>query len=105
MVIVARGRITHRIDSGANGLSFGVPIQEEEVHVRVRLPYSLWSHVAAAVEDGEFMEGIDVRRLREGVFDEADLRRRTDELAAFVAGARERYGLAAPVAVGSSDPD
>ncbi len=43
------------------------------------------------------------RRLAEGVFDEDDLRRRTDELAGFIAEARERYGLAAPVAVGFSN--
>lgn len=43
------------------------------------------------------------RRLAEGVFDEADLRRRTDELAAFVRGARERHGLPAPVALGFSN--
>ena len=43
------------------------------------------------------------RRLAEGVFDEADLRRRADELAGFVAEAREAYGLAAPVAVGFSN--
>ncbi|WP_118134941.1 alpha/beta hydrolase [Oceanicella sp. SM1341] len=43
------------------------------------------------------------RRLREGVFDEADLARRTDELAEFIAAARAEYGLAAPVAVGFSN--
>lgn len=43
------------------------------------------------------------RRLAEGVFDEADLRRRTAELAAFVAAARKRYGIAAPVALGFSN--
>jgi phospholipase/carboxylesterase len=43
------------------------------------------------------------RRLAEGVFDEADLRRRTDDLAEFVAAARGRYGLAAPVALGFSN--
>ncbi|TXN01659.1 alpha/beta hydrolase [Methylobacterium sp. WL64] len=43
------------------------------------------------------------RRLAEGVFDEADLRLRTAELAAFVAAARKRYGLAAPVALGFSN--
>jgi phospholipase/carboxylesterase len=43
------------------------------------------------------------RRLAEGVFDEDDLRRRADELAGFVAEAREAYGLAAPVAVGFSN--
>ena len=39
----------------------------------------------------------------EGVFDEADVRRRADELADFVAEAREAYGLAAPIAVGFSN--
>lgn len=43
------------------------------------------------------------RRLAEGVFDEDDLRRRTDELADFVRGAMERYGLSAPVALGFSN--
>jgi phospholipase/carboxylesterase len=43
------------------------------------------------------------RRLAEGVFDEADVRRRANELADFVAEAREAYGLAAPVAVGFSN--
>jgi phospholipase/carboxylesterase len=43
------------------------------------------------------------RRLAEGVFDEEDVRRRADELAGFVAEAREAYGLPAPVAVGFSN--
>ena len=43
------------------------------------------------------------RRLAEGVFDEADLRRRSGDLAGFVAQARTAYGLAAPVAVGFSN--
>lgn len=43
------------------------------------------------------------RRLAEGVFDEADLKRRTDELAEFVLWARERYGLPAPLALGFSN--
>ncbi|GJE11561.1 alpha/beta hydrolase [Methylobacterium longum] len=43
------------------------------------------------------------RRVAEGVFDEADLRRRTGDLAAFVAAARERYGLGAPLALGFSN--
>ena len=43
------------------------------------------------------------RRLAEGVFDEDDVRRRAHELADFVAEARQRYGLAAPVAVGFSN--
>src|SRR5215212_6646574 len=38
------------------------------------------------------------RRLAEGVFDEADLRRRTEDLAAFVAGTRDAYGIEAPIA-------
>ena len=33
------------------------------------------------------------RRLREGVFDEDDLRRRADELAEFVVAAGEAYGI------------
>src|SRR5262245_58559095 len=40
------------------------------------------------------------RRLSEGVFDEADVRRRADELAQFIAEAREAYGLEPPIAVG-----
>lgn len=43
------------------------------------------------------------RRLREGIFDEADVRRRANELADFVADARDAYGLTAPVAVGFSN--
>ncbi|MHC2087272.1 alpha/beta hydrolase [Methylobacterium sp. CM6244] len=43
------------------------------------------------------------RRLAEGVFDEADLRRRARELADFIAEAREAYGIAAPVALGFSN--
>ncbi len=44
------------------------------------------------------------RRLAEGVFDIDDLRRRTDELAEFVAAARNAYNLALPpIAVGFSN--
>jgi phospholipase/carboxylesterase len=43
------------------------------------------------------------RRLREGVFDEADVRLRAEELASFITEARAAYGLAAPVAVGFSN--
>jgi phospholipase/carboxylesterase len=43
------------------------------------------------------------RRLAEGVFDFADVRQRAGELAAFVAEAREAYGMAAPIAVGYSN--
>lgn len=44
------------------------------------------------------------RRIAEGVFDLDDLRRRTDELAEFVAAARTEYGLLSPpVAVGFSN--
>ena len=43
------------------------------------------------------------RRYREGVFDEADVRRRAKELAHFVAEARQAYGVAAPVALGYSN--
>ncbi|MBS9476817.1 alpha/beta hydrolase [Ancylobacter radicis] len=55
---------------------------------------------------GKVMEGgmpRFFRRLREGVFDEADVRLRAAELADFVREAREAYGLAAPVAVGFSN--
>lgn len=43
------------------------------------------------------------RRLAEGVFDEADLRARAADLAAFVADARAAYGIGAPVAMGFSN--
>ncbi|AWN38778.1 hydrolase [Methylobacterium radiodurans] len=43
------------------------------------------------------------RRLAEGVFDEADLRRRAHDLADFVAAARTAYGIGAPVALGFSN--
>jgi phospholipase/carboxylesterase len=43
------------------------------------------------------------RRLAEGVFDDADVRRRAGDLAGFVAEARAAYGLAAPIAVGFSN--
>ncbi|TFV41635.1 alpha/beta hydrolase [Bradyrhizobium frederickii] len=43
------------------------------------------------------------RRLAEGVFDEKDVRRRAHELGDFVSEARQRYGIAAPVAVGFSN--
>jgi phospholipase/carboxylesterase len=43
------------------------------------------------------------RRLAEGVFDEDDLKTRARELADFIGTARERYGIAAPVALGYSN--
>lgn len=43
------------------------------------------------------------RRLAEGVFDVEDLAVRTDELAGFLAKAREAYGIGKPVAVGFSN--
>jgi phospholipase/carboxylesterase len=43
------------------------------------------------------------RRLAEGVFDEADVRRRADELADFIAEARQAYDLPAPIAIGFSN--
>jgi phospholipase/carboxylesterase len=43
------------------------------------------------------------RRLAEGVFDEDDVRRRAAELGDFVTEARQRYDLAAPIAVGFSN--
>jgi phospholipase/carboxylesterase len=43
------------------------------------------------------------RRLAEGVFDEEDVRRRALELADFIGDARQRYGIAAPIAVGFSN--
>nr|WP_047572977.1 alpha/beta hydrolase [Methylobacterium sp. ZNC0032] len=55
---------------------------------------------------GKVLEGAAprfFRRLAEGVFDEADLRRRTDELADFVLWARQLHGLRAPIALGFSN--
>jgi phospholipase/carboxylesterase len=43
------------------------------------------------------------RRLAEGVFDEDDVRLRANELTDFVEAARQRYDLAAPVALGYSN--
>ncbi|MDR3462940.1 MAG: alpha/beta hydrolase [Beijerinckiaceae bacterium] len=43
------------------------------------------------------------RRLAEGIFDEADVRRRAHELADFVQAARAQYGIGAPVALGFSN--
>jgi phospholipase/carboxylesterase len=43
------------------------------------------------------------RRLAEGVFDEADVIRRANDLADFVEVAREVYGLPAPLALGYSN--
>ncbi|MDB5620744.1 alpha/beta hydrolase [Tardiphaga sp.] len=43
------------------------------------------------------------RRLAEGVFDEDDVIRRANELADFVLEARQRYDLAAPIALGYSN--
>jgi phospholipase/carboxylesterase len=43
------------------------------------------------------------RRLREGVFDEDDLRLRAGELADFIAEARAAYDLPAPIALGFSN--
>lgn len=43
------------------------------------------------------------RRLREGVFDEEDLRQRAGELAAFIDEARAHYGIGAPIALGFSN--
>jgi phospholipase/carboxylesterase len=43
------------------------------------------------------------RRLAEGVFDEADVKARANELADFIAEARDAYGLGAPIALGFSN--
>ena len=43
------------------------------------------------------------RRLAEGVFDEADVKRRAGDLTSFVEAARDAYGLAAPLALGYSN--
>jgi phospholipase/carboxylesterase len=43
------------------------------------------------------------RRLAEGVFDEADVKARANELADFIAEARDAYGIPAPIALGFSN--
>ncbi len=43
------------------------------------------------------------RRLADGVFDEADVRRRAKELADFVEEARKRHGIGQPIALGYSN--
>ncbi len=43
------------------------------------------------------------RRLAEGVFDEADVKRRASELADFISEAQARYGLEKPLALGFSN--
>ena len=43
------------------------------------------------------------RRLAEGVFDVDDLKRRSEELAQFIAAARAAYGIDKPVAIGFSN--
>ena len=43
------------------------------------------------------------RRIAEGVFDEADVRRRANALADFVQAAGQRYGIATPMALGFSN--
>src|SRR5215212_2880083 len=55
---------------------------------------------------GKVMEGGKprfFRRLKEGIFDEEDVRRRAHELAGFVDEARDTYRLDAPIAVGFSN--
>ncbi|MFD2238335.1 alpha/beta hydrolase [Aureimonas populi] len=55
---------------------------------------------------GKVLEGGMPRffsRLAEGVFDEAEVAARADELADFIEAARDRYGLASPVALGFSN--
>ena len=55
---------------------------------------------------GKVMEGPMprfFRRLAEGVFDKEDVVRRAAELAAFVEGARQAYGIARPLAFGFSN--
>ena len=55
---------------------------------------------------GKVLEGAAprfFRRLAEGVFDEPDLRARTDELAAFVKGITAHHKLPAPIALGFSN--
>jgi phospholipase/carboxylesterase len=71
---------------------------------------SLGRHVAPGATlispRGKVLEGAMprfFRRVAEGVWDIDDLHRRTDELAAFVARARDIYKLGPPVAVGYSN--
>jgi phospholipase/carboxylesterase len=55
---------------------------------------------------GKVMEGgmpRFFRRLKEGIFDEEDVRRRANELADFVDEARDTYRLGAPIALGFSN--
>lgn len=68
----------------------------------------LWPGAALLSPRGQVLEhGMPrfFRRLAEGVFDLDDLRRRTDDLAAFVDAARDRYGIERDrlVAVGYSN--
>lgn len=64
-------------------------------------------HAALLSPRGQVKEGMAnrwFRRMAEGVFDEEDLARRADDLADFIASAREAYGLPAPpVALGFSN--
>ena len=71
---------------------------------------SLGRHVAPGATlispRGKVLEGAMprfFRRVAEGVWDIEDLHRRTEELAAFVARAREIYKLGPPIAVGYSN--
>jgi phospholipase/carboxylesterase len=71
---------------------------------------SLGRHVAPGAAlispRGKVLEGAMprfFRRVAEGVWDIEDLHRRTEELAAFVARAREIYKLGPPIAVGYSN--
>jgi phospholipase/carboxylesterase len=55
---------------------------------------------------GKVMEGgmpRFFRRLKEGIFDEEDVRRRANELADFLDEARDTYRLGAPIALGFSN--
>ncbi len=61
---------------------------------------------AFALARGQVLEGgmpRFFRRLAEGVFDEVDVRRRADDLAAFIAEARAAYGTAGTIALGFSN--
>src|ERR687897_1309287 len=62
----------------------------------IPLGQELYPHAAILSPRGKVLEGgmpRFFRRLAEGVFDEADVRRRADDLAIFINEAREAYGL------------
>ena len=78
----------------------------DDEHGLLRLGEALSPGAALLSPRGTVREGTAnrfFRRLREGVFDEDDLRLRVDELASFVRAAQERHGLGPLHAVGFSN--